>query len=560
MSHDPYEPVPTFWERHSDWVAPAVVGLLTVILLVVSFPPYHTPEFAYACMVPGIFWAYLRPKFRVYAWTLFAAQAVAWTINLSWLHPVTWVGLFILGPIVGAWTGTWYLAAWWTMPRMVGRRTPVRLLAMLGLAGTWVVIEWTRSWLFGGFPWMPLAATQWERLSVLQVAAYTGAAGVSFVIVATNVAFAAYAHRLFREGGVGLGRRSQEFLLAMFLLLVCLSVMIQETTHRSRYTVPFANVAFVQPDVPAMVKWDRTKEPAIIQTLASTTIEAGKLGPDLILWPESTTPYPLRGGDSSMARFVGQLSARTKVPMLVGADAIERPDSGHENYYNAAFVVDPQLGVQTAYYAKRRLVQFGEYIPLRPIFGWIGKFVPLGDDFTPGDDSMPLIVPMSRGAAAFGVLICYEDLFPRLAREEVLSGADALVVVTNDAWYGEGAAAYQHAAHSVLRAIETRRPVLRCGNAGWSGWIDEFGSIRWVQKDASGSVYFRGASMANVTRDQRWVGRNSFYVEHGDWFVAMSACLAVMGAMLLGLELPSQAAPKEMPDEDPDVSPRRRLF
>jgi apolipoprotein N-acyltransferase len=560
LSHDPYEPVPTFWERHSDWVAPAVVGLLTVILLVVSFPPYHTPEFAYACMVPGIFWAYLRPKFRVYAWTLFAAQAVAWTINLSWLHPVTWVGLFILGPIVGAWTGTWYLAAWWTMPRMVGRRTPVRLLAMLGLAGTWVVIEWTRSWLFGGFPWMPLAATQWERLSVLQVAAYTGAAGVSFVIVATNVAFAAYAHRLFREGGVGLGRRSQEFLLAMFLLLVCLSVMIQETTHRSRYTVPFANVAFVQPDVPAMVKWDRTKEPAIIQTLASTTIEAGKLGPDLILWPESTTPYPLRGGDSSMARFVGQLSARTKVPMLVGADAIERPDSGHENYYNAAFVVDPQLGVQTAYYAKRRLVQFGEYIPLRPIFGWIGKFVPLGDDFTPGDDSMPLIVPMSRGAAAFGVLICYEDLFPRLAREEVLSGADALVVVTNDAWYGEGAAAYQHAAHSVLRAIETRRPVLRCGNAGWSGWIDEFGSIRWVQKDASGSVYFRGASMANVTRDQRWVGRNSFYVEHGDWFVAMSACLAVMGAMLLGLELPSQAAPKEMPDEDPDVSPRRRLF
>ena len=560
MSHDPYEPVPTFWERHSDWVAPAVVGLLTVILLVVSFPPYHTPEFAYACMVPGIFWAYLRPKFRVYAWTLFAAQAVAWTINLSWLHPVTWVGLFILGPIVGAWTGTWYLAAWWTMPRMVGRRTPVRLLAMLGLAGTWVVIEWTRSWLFGGFPWMPLAATQWERLSVLQVAAYTGAAGVSFVIVATNVAFAAYAHRLFREGGVGLGRRSQEFLLAMFLLLVCLSVMIQETTHRSRYTVPFANVAFVQPDVPAMVKWDRTKEPAIIQTLASTTIEAGKLGPDLILWPESTTPYPLRGGDSSMARFVGQLSARTKVPMLVGADAIERPDSGHENYYNAAFVVDPQLGVQTAYYAKRRLVQFGEYIPLRPIFGWIGKFVPLGDDFTPGDDSMPLIVPMSRGAAAFGVLICYEDLFPRLAREEVLSGADALVVVTNDAWYGEGAAAYQHAAHSVLRAIETRRPVLRCGNAGWSGWIDEFGSIRWVQKDAIGSVYFRGASMANVTRDQRWVGRNSFYVEHGDWFVAMSACLAVMGAMLLGLELPSQAAPKEMPDEDPDVSPRRRLF
>ena len=190
----------------------------------------------------------------------------------------------------------------------------------------------------------------------------------------------------------------------------------------------------------------------------------------------------------------------------------------------------------------------------------MGKFAPLGDDFTPGDDSTPLIVPLSRGAAAFGVLICYEDLFPRLARGEVLSGADALVVVTNDAWYGEGAAAYQHAAHSVLRAIETRRPVLRCGNAGWSGWIDEFGSIRWVQKDENGSIYFRGASMATVTRDQRWIGRNSFYVEHGDWFVAVSAGLAIMGAMLLGVEEPKAVVIDDPTDEDPVNSPGRRLF
>ena len=113
MSADPYEPVPTPWERHSGWLAPATVGLFTVVLLVVSFPPFHTPEFAYACMVPAVFWAYLRPRFKVYAWTLFVAQAIAWTINLSWLHPVTWVGLFILGPIVGAWTGT---ATWLSMP------------------------------------------------------------------------------------------------------------------------------------------------------------------------------------------------------------------------------------------------------------------------------------------------------------------------------------------------------------------------------------------------------------------------------------------------------------
>ena len=560
MAPDPYDPVPTFWEKHSAWVPPVAAGALTLFLLVAAFPPHHVPECAYACLVPALLWAYLRPSFRLYAWTLFAAQAVGWTINLSWLHPVTWVGLFLLGPIVGAWTGTWYLAAWWALPRMVGKSVPVRLVSMLGLAGVWVVIEWTRTWFLGGFPWMPLAATQWERIGILQIAAYTGAGGVSFVIVTVNVAFAAYVNRLFREGSTGLGRRSQEFLLAMFLLLVCLCVLVQETAHRSAYTVPFAGVAFVQPDIPATVKWDQGKAPQIIQTLQSETLAAGKLHPDLILWPESTTPYALKGGDPVMRRFVENLSARAGAPMLIGADAIERGADGRDRYYNAAFVVDPQLGLQSAYYAKRRLVQFGEYVPLRPLLGWIGKFAPLGDDdFTPGTDPSPLVVPMARGAAAFGVLICYEDLFPQIAADEVRSGADALVVVTNDAWYGEGAAAYQHAASSVLRAVETRRPVLRCGNAGWSGWIDEFGNIRRVMTDESGSIYFRGTAIARVTRDQRWIGRNSFYVEHGDWFVLASACLAAVSVSLLGISgLPPIKV--DVPDEPQDHSPRRRLF
>jgi apolipoprotein N-acyltransferase len=543
VSPDPYDPVPTIWDRHRGRIVPAVVAGLTTFLLVVAFPPFHGPEAAYACLVPGIFWAYMRPRLRTYAWTMFAAQSVAWTINLSWLHPVTWAGLLILGPIVGAWTGSWYLSVWWTMPRMVGRPTPVRLVAVLGLAGAWVVVEWTRSWLFGGFPWMPLAATQWEMTSMLQVAAYTGAGGISFVVVAANIGIAAFVNRLFREGEVGLRRRSPELLLALFLILVCLSVHVQETANRGRYTVAFARVAFVQPDIPTAVKWDPAREPEIIRTLVSTTLAAGATRPDLILWPESTLPWALHGGDPSMRKFVEDVSSRAKAPMLIGADAIERAGPGREAWYNAAYVVDPQLGVQTAYYAKRRLVQFGEYIPLRPLFGWIGKFTPLGSDFSPGKDPSPLVVPMKSGAAAFGVLICYEDLFPALAREEVLSGADALVVLTNDAWYGEGAAAYQHAAHSVLLAAETRRPVLRCGNAGWSGWIDEFGNVRKVMADDQGSVYFRGTSTASVTRDQRWVGRESFYVEHGDWFVLVCACMACVGAALLGV--PSAGSPEK---------------
>ena len=196
------------------------------------------------------------------------------------------------------------------------------------------------------------------------------------------------------------------------------------------------------------------------------------------------------------------------------------------------------MGVQTTYYSKQKLVPFGEYVPLRSLFGWIGKFVPLDNDASPGDRSDPLVVPLERGAQAFGVLICYEDVFPAVAREEVRLGADALAVLTNDAWYGEGAAAYQHAASSVLRAVETRRPVLRCGNGGWSGWIDEFGNMREVMRNSEGSIYFRGTMTFDVTRDRRWVGRRSFYVEHGDWFVAACAAAALLGAVLLGGPLP----------------------
>jgi apolipoprotein N-acyltransferase len=547
-SKDPYDVPPTFWQQHATSAAPAAVFLCTVVLAVGSFPPYHAPELAYAMLVPGIFWAYLRPRLKVFAWTMFAAQAVAWTILLGWLHNVTWPGLLLLGPFVGAWVGVWYLAAWWAMPRVIGRPALVRLLAMLGLAGAWVLLEWSRTWLLGGFPWLPLAASQWERTSVLQIAAYTGAGGVSFVLVAVNLGFAAYAHRLFFEGLTGFRKRSQEFLLAMFLLLVCLSVHVQETFNRGRYTVPVGRVAFVQPYIPQEVKWDPTKGPGILNVLENTTLAAAATRPDLILGPEAVTPWAVKG-DATTRSWIESLARRAGVPLLLGSIARETPTPTTDLWYNAAFVVDPQSGLQPTYYAKRQLVPFGEYVPLRPLFGWIGKFVPLGEDMQTGVDASPLIVPVRGAPVVFGPLICYEDTYPQLARSSARSGADVLVVLTNDAWFGEtGGETFQHAAHSVLRAVETRRPVLRDGNGGWSGWIDEFGSIRATLTNDDDSVYFRGTQTVAITRDGRWLGRNSFYVDHGDWFVLVSLALAGFGALLLKLS-PVLPPPEKTPEE-----------
>ena len=528
---DPYDPPPSFWRRHEDYLWAAAVFALTALLAIVSFPPFRAPEVAYVLAAPAVYWAYLRPPLKLFAWTIFAAQAVAWTILLGWLHNVTWLGLFLLGPFVGAWVGIWYLAVWWAMPRIVGRSVPVRFAGQLGLAGLWVLIEWSRTWFLGGFPWLPLAASQWQQVSILQISAYTGAWGVSFVLIAMSIGFPAFLHRLLREGKTGLSRRSQEFGLALVMLMGCLCVFfVQARPFDQRQNSPVGRVTFVQPYIPQNVKWDPAEAPVIVNVLQTLTMEAAQAHPDLILWPEAALPWPANG-DANARAFAEALAAKAHAPLLFGSPAVERgAGAAPEREYNAAFLATPDSGLRPAYYAKRKLVPFGEYVPLRPVLGWLSKFVPIGpEDFSRGTDAGPLVIGMPDGAEAAGVLICYEDTYPRLARESALAGADLLVVLTNNGWFGTGGAAYQHAAHAVLRAVETRRPVLRCGNGGWSGWIDEFGVIRFAMTDSQGSVYFRGTRTRGITRDQRWVGRNSFYVEHGDWFVGVCAALAMIG-------------------------------
>jgi apolipoprotein N-acyltransferase len=559
LAREPNDAAPPFWRRHGERLAAGAVFALTALLTVLAFPPFDAPECGYVLVAPAALWAYRRPGWKLFSLTVLGANAVAWIIVLGWLRHVTWGGLLLLGPFVGGWVGAWFLAVRWALPRLPGRAWPVRVLAVLALAGLWAVNEWTRTWLLGGFPWLPLAASQWQRTAVLQIAAFTGAGGVSAVLVAVGLGLAAWAHRLWFEGARGMARRSPEFLAAMFLLVVCLTVHVREAMNRAQFAVPLARVAFVQPDIPQEIKWETAKAREILAIIEDVTRAGAATRPDLILWPEASTPWALNA-DSFLRGELEALAREAGAPIVLGSIALETEPAGNgeariKAVLNATFAVDPLGGTQERVYAKRKLVPFGEFVPLRPLFGWIGKFVPLGEDITRGDNAEPLRVkaggPGGGGPLRLGALICYEDIFPALARASARAGADALVVQTNGAWFGEGAMAAQHTAHSVLRAVETRRPVLRDGNAGWSGWIDEFGAVRAVlTQDAAGkvstvpavggTVYFRGAAAADVTRDSRWAGRQSFYAEHGDWFVAVCAGLAAAAFLLLRRGQPAE--------------------
>lgn len=526
LPNDPYDVPPSLWEKHSVPLTAAGVFILTVLLTVLSFPPFHVPEFAYAFAAPALLWAYRKPAFKLFAWTVLGSNVVAWTIILSWLHHVNWFAMFALGAVVGVWIGVWFLAAWWLLPRLPERGMLIRILGVFGLAALWVIIEWTRTWLFGGFPWLNLATSQWQRVSVLQIASYTGAYGVSFVLIAMNTAFAAYAHRLLFEKRKGLDRRSQEFFACLFLLVVCVTLHVRESFNRGAFSVTLGRITFVQPYIPQSVKWDPSQAAGILGTLENSVLAAGKGRPDLIILPEATMPMAFKG-DNAARDWMLDLGKRAGAPLLFGAMAIENRDTPEERWYNAAFSVDPETGADPSYYSKRRLVPFGEYVPFRSVLGWLSKVVPVGDDFASGQEAKSLVISLNGHPVPFGPLICFEDTFPSLARASVRSGAEILVVLTNNAWFLKSAATEQHAAHSVLRAIETRRPVLRCGNHGWSGWIDEYGSIRGrVHK--RGDIFIRANGSFEVKRDFRWIGKSSFYVQHGDWFVAVSAALALL--------------------------------
>lgn len=524
------------WRR---WAAARGCLLFTALLHTVAFPPFDLSAAAFVFAVPVFLYALRRPRWVEYVVVTYAAFLISWLVLLEWLRHVTIVGTIALAATMAVFPTVWCAVVRWAVPRAPWSDLLARLMAVLGLAGLWVVLEWVRSWFLTGFPWATLATTQWRQPMMLQGAAIGGGWLVSFTLVLFALALGSYVQRLWLWVRERRGRFCPEFYLAVVVLFATtFGVYVSERDGPAAQ--PWLRAGFVQPYIPQTQKWDPAEAGRILGIIERETKRVAASEPDLILWPEAVTPIPLLG-DDRMRQWVERVATEAGAPIVLGALAYETdagaPAAGasaDENgrWTNGVFLAEPDSGLSPQIYRKRHLVPFGEYVPLRRLLPFVEKFVPIGGDISPGHAPAPLLVNTPSGAIKLGPLVCYEDVFPGLARASVLAGADALFVATNDAWYGETGAAYQHAAHSVVRAVETRRPVLRDGNGGWSGWIDENGVIRAVV-EREGSVYFRGVDTVNITRNPRWIGRLSFYVQHGDWFVVVSAALAIAMVFLL---------------------------
>ncbi|MBN1403372.1 MAG: apolipoprotein N-acyltransferase, partial [Opitutales bacterium] len=404
-------------------------------------------------------------------------------------------------------------------------------------------------------------ASQWDRPALLQILPFTGWSGLSWLLAYFNLALASYVITIIHpRRDLNWWRRLNPELYSALLLLAGSVASVLTVVHGHAEPEKLFNAGLIQPYVPGTLKWDAELANDNIQRLEALSNFAAIQEADVVFWPESATPWPVISPNPSTQLWVEDLARRKNVSIVMGNFAqIMDADKG-EQYFNGVFVVDPQNGLSSNWYAKRKLVPFGEYDPLGPItklfFEWPTAFFTSGRALA---DKAPLLrLKLDvHDSLSIGALLCYEDIFPALARKEVKEGADFLFVATNNAWYGEEAGAYQHALHSILRAVENRRPVLRCGNGGWSGMIDEYGAIRYIATRPEMGVYFEGEDVFEMVRSPDWKGKFSFYTRHGDWFVILCA-LAAGIALWFALKRPLDEESGTDLEEDEQDEARRK--
>ena len=381
---------------------------------------------------------------------------------LPWLLSATCP--LLLGVYFGLYTGVYTLAVQWA-----GNRLSWLLLApYAGLI--WTLLEYLRAHLLTGFPWLTLAQAFSPWPIAVQGAAYLGAFGLSGLLVAITVWLT----------------RTPESRLAIVPALIAIGLVLGTGYAELRQPpveAPKANVAVVQGNIDQTRKWDREYQEATVDKYLRLSREAlDNSEVDLIIWPETAVPFYLQQ-ESDLRRKISDFLRERETALLTGAPGYQRTEDG-TLLYNRAYLLDEQGRINTSY-AKTHLVPFGEYVPLGSWLPFVDKLVPGMGDFAPGEDPGPL----GQADLALGPLICYEVIFPRVVQERVESGANLLINISNDAWFGRSSGPGQHWNQAVLRAVEQGRFLVRSTNTGISGFIGPKG-----ESAARTSLY------ANATR------------------------------------------------------------
>lgn len=387
----------------------------------------------------------------------------------------------------------------------------------------WVATELGRTVLFTGFPWVLLGYSQTTVLPVAQLASIVGVYGVSWLVAAVSAAlvaaFADVAPGADRIGSLGRAKRRFAPLAAMVAIVFGIAVWGSRRVAASTWTHAGdpIRVGLVQGNVDQAIKWDPASAARIFQDYVRYTRRAIGEGAQLVLWPESSTPF-LFEEDAAGAEQLRTLARQARVTLLFGSDQIERGTP--MRYYNSAFVIRPD-GSTSGVYRKMHLVPFGEYVPMPRLLFFAAPLTEQVGTFSPGTRAE--VLPIGRHRAS--VAICYEVIYPALVRQFVTEGSELLTTITNDAWFGATSAPYQHFEQASMRAIETGRYLVRAANTGISGIVDPYGRVL-TRTD----IY----QPAVVVGEARFLQTSTFYARHGD-IIAYASVVITLAILVLPL-------------------------
>jgi apolipoprotein N-acyltransferase len=434
------------------------------LLLACAFPGPDLAVVAWFALIPLLLVMERRPfaggfiaGFAFFAPLLYWLNIVMTTYGQ--LHPFFSLVAHLL---LVAYLSLFFAAATWLSCRL---KALLALPIIVTLPVVWVALEYLRGWLFTGFPWGLLGYSQQNLPWMIQGADLSGVYGVSLLLLLINCAaaglLAAPRRRFSRRAAI----------VVSLLLAGHLGYGYWRLAGAPERRDEQLRVALIQGNIDQAVKWDPEQRSRTVETYRRLSEQAAASGVDLIIWPEAAAPFYLQD-DSPLSRQVQAVSHQLGSYLLVGGPAYERkPSDDAFSYYNSAYLYSP-AGRSLGRSDKIHLVPFGEYVPLGKLLTFINKLVVGVGDFSAGR-----VAPLALDGHALGVLICYEAIFPELARDYVRQGSDLLVNITNDAWFGRSPASRQLLAMTRFRAVENRVWIARAANTGISALVTPGGGV-----------------------------------------------------------------------------------
>ncbi len=505
-----------------------VLSASSAILLFFSFPKYNLEFLAWVGLIPLIFIIRGNNKKNSFFWCWFSGT-LFYFITINWITDTMhnyggmplWLSFMVL-LLLSLYLGI-YLGIFGYLTNYISKRLSIPLPFVAPVI--WVSLEYAKAHLITGFPWALLGYSQYEFLPIIQIADVTGVYGVSFLIVAVN---AALLELLFSGVERGLNKRWKIISISAAAFLFALSLGYGYYRLNGTFDAPGRkfNIAVLQGNIPQHLKWERNFQRKTFDIYKRLTSDAARHNPELVIWPETAAPFFFQ--DHPVYRNeMFDLASDEHTFILFGNPAYKLTDNQALNMMNSAYLISP-FRETLARYDKIHLVPFGEYVPLSKILFFIEKMVAGIGDFIPGNDYTVMEIPRGK----FGVVICYEVIFPELVREFILNGAMFMTTITNDAWFGNTSAPYQHFAMVVFRSVENRVYFARAANTGISGFISPKGEILQASPILEESYLVQDISLSDT---------KTVYTNYGDVFayaVIFVACVILVITTVQSARLP----------------------